>query len=74
MPRQKKRHPACRMNLEMSRKVRDKLETLSDETDMSLAEVIRKSLAVYDLLWSEMKKGGTIVIRGPDGEKELIIV
>ena len=62
------------MNLEMSRNVRDKLETLSDETDLSLAEVIRKSLAVYDLLWSEMKKGGTIVIRGPDGEKELLIV
>jgi len=58
----------------MSQTVRLKLEALSDETDMSLSEVIRKSLAVYDLLWSETKKGGAIIIRTENGEKEVVIV
>ena len=74
MPRIKKKRPTCRMNLEMSEQVRQKLENLSEENDLSLAEVIRRSLAVYDLLWSEMKKGGKIIIRGSDGEKEVMIV
>ena len=74
MAKAKKKKLPVRMNLEMSQAVRDRLETLSDETDMNLSEVVRKSLAVFDLLWGESKQGGTIVIRGPQGEREVIIV
>ena len=62
------------MNLEMSQKVRERLERLSEENDLSLSEVLRKSLAIYDLLWSEKKKGSAVILRGPDGEKEIEFV
>ena len=62
------------MNLEMSRKVRDRLERLSEESDLTLSEVVRKSLAVYDLLWSEKLKGSTIIVRSSGGEKEIEFV
>jgi len=39
------------MNLDMSQAVRDRLERLREDTDAeSLADVIRRALAVYDLL------------------------
>ena len=70
----KKKRPAIRMNLEMSQRVRDKLERLSEETDLSLSEVVRKSLAIYDLLWKETQAGGSIIIRTDENEKEVVIV
>jgi len=38
-------------NGDMRHEFLKKLEKLSYETDLSLAEVIRRSLAVYDLIW-----------------------
>ncbi len=70
----KKKRQVCRMNLEMSRRVRDRLERLSEENDLSLSEMVRRSLAVYDLLWSEKQKGSAIVVRSSDGEKEIEFV
>lgn len=64
----------ARMTLELPAKARGKLERLGDETDQSLAEVIRRSLALYDLLYSEVKKGGTLIIRSPEGvDREVLI-
>lgn len=63
-----------RMNLEMSPQVREKLERLSEATDESLSQVVRRSLAIYDLLLSETDAGGTIVIRRDGTEKEVMIV
>lgn len=62
------------MNLEMSPQVREKLERLSEATDESLSQVVRRSLAIYDLLLSETDAGGTIVIRRDGTEKEVMIV
>lgn len=62
------------MNLEMSLRVRERVEKLSELTDQSLSEVVRKSLAIYDLLLTETQEGGTIVIRTKNGEKEVVIV
>lgn len=69
-----RKRDVVRMNLEMSPKVRERLETLSEESDLSLSEVVRKSLAVYDLLWGEIQAGGSIVIRNGKHEKEVVIV
>jgi hypothetical protein len=74
MQQAKKKREACRMNLEMSRRVRDRLERLSEESDLTLSEVVRRSLAVYDLLWSEKQNGSTIIVRGSGGEKEIEFV
>ena len=59
----------------MSQAVRKRLEKLRDEIDAdSLAEVIRKSLAVYELLHAQTKKGGKVVIKSSGGEKEVLLL
>jgi hypothetical protein len=65
-----------RMNLEMSEQVREKLERISGATDESLSQVVRRSVAIYDLLLTETNGGGTIVIRSNSngGEKEVLLV
>jgi hypothetical protein len=76
MPRTKKKYPATeRLNLIMSKKVRLRLERLRDQIDAdSLAEVIRYSLAVYDFLLSEKKRGGELLVRSSDGKTERPLV
>lgn len=63
-----------RMTLELSPKAREKLQGLSDETDQSFSEVVRRALAVYEFLLSETKKGGELIVRTPEGEKELVLL
>jgi hypothetical protein len=65
-----------RLNLEMNEAVRDRLEELRDITQAdSLSEVIRKSLAVYDLLSAERANGAKTYLRYKDGtERELVIL
>jgi hypothetical protein len=54
--------------------VRKQLENLRDQTTAdSLAEVIRRALAVYDILRQATAKGGAIYIRAEDVEREVII-
>ena len=51
--------------------VKDQLENLRDETNAeSLSEVIRKALAVYDLVWLEKSKGYRMYFRSEDGKDE----
>jgi predicted transcriptional regulator len=63
---------ASRMTLELPPRARERLESLSERTDQSLSEVIRRALATYDLLFTEMKKGNSVIIRGTEGEREII--
>jgi hypothetical protein len=61
----------------MATSVRTRLERLRDRTEAdSLAEVVRRALAVYDILWEEKEKGNQIVIhgQGDDRDRELILV
>lgn len=59
----------------MAEVVRKQLEHLKDQTNAdSLTEVIRRALAVYDLLWKATSEGGNIVIKTDEGEKELLLV
>jgi len=53
---EKKGRPV-RMTLELSPKVRERLQDLSAETDQSLSEVIRRALAVYDFILTESLSG-----------------
>jgi len=51
------------------------MEVLRDETDAhSLTEVISRSLAVYDFLWSQKKAGGKLLIQDSEGTRELVIL
>jgi len=60
------------MTLELPPKAREKLEDLSEQTDQSFSEVIRRALATYDLLWTESKKGNSLIIRSPEADREVI--
>ena len=70
-----KKNPTSRPTLEMAEQVRKQLEHLRDQTNAdSLAEVIRRALAVYDLLWEERVQGNRIILRSGKEEKELLLV
>lgn len=69
------RGPKARLNLEMSEAVRTRLENLRERTDAdSLAEVVRRALAVYELLWSEHEGNGTFFIKRADGETKEVLL
>lgn len=54
--------------------VRQRLESLVERTDAeSLAEVIRRALAVYDLLHGEIERGGKVFVRHADGTEESVL-
>ena len=75
MPRLTRNRSINRLNLQMSDNVRKRLEKLRDEIDAdSLAEVIRKSLATYEFLFAQKKKGGKVIIKSSGEEKEVILL
>lgn len=74
MPRIARSQPTSRLNLEIAEQVREKLERLRDSTNAdSLTEVIRRALAVYDILHSTAAEGGTIILKTGEGEQKLVI-
>jgi hypothetical protein len=75
MPRIAKNYPTSRVNLEMGESARQKLEALRDRTQAnSLTEVVQRALAVYEFLHAEKQKGNQLVVKGPDGEKEVVLL
>jgi len=63
----------ARMTLELPPKARGKLEKLSQKTDQSFSEVIRRALALYDLVGAEAMAGSKLIIRSRNGEREVIL-
>jgi hypothetical protein len=61
------------MTLELPPKARAKLEKLSEQTDQSLSEVIRRALSLYDLVGMEAMAGSRLIIRGCEGEREVVL-
>ena len=62
----------ARITLELPPKAQEKLESLGRSTGQDLFEVIRRALATYDLLWSEVQEGNAVILRDDEGDKELI--
>lgn len=61
--------------MEVSPKVRERLEPLVERTDAeSMSEVIRRALAVYDLLLLEVEIGGTVFVRYKDGSDNQVMI
>ena len=55
--------------------MRDRLERLRNETDAdSLTEVIRRALAVYELLWQYSNAGAQTIVRQPDGSERHVLL
>lgn len=75
MPRQKKKERPIRLSLSLSPKVKNRLEKLQDlcEAD-SMTEVIRRSLAVYEVLLENQHEGGVTFVREQDGREREVLV
>jgi hypothetical protein len=64
-----------RLNLEIGKEVRERMEELMDETGArSLTDVVSRALAVYDYLWRQKGKGGKILIQDDEGTRELVLL
>ncbi len=75
MPRPKQEQEKRKLTLELSLPVRERLTQLQQRSEAdSLTEVIRRSLAIYDLLLAAREEGAEIVIRSASGEKVLALV
>jgi hypothetical protein len=74
MPRPK-RPTKARLNLETSVAVRARLESLRDRTDAdSLAEVVRRALAVYEFAHKEQAAGGVLYFQSAEGQISRVVI
>lgn len=61
------------ITLSLSPEVRGQLEHLKTSTKAAdIAEVVRRSLAVYDLIIEHHGEGGKLVFRHADGTEEIL--
>ena len=68
-------HPEgkVRLNLEVPKKLRNQLDDLVARSDATnLTEVVRRSLALYDLFLEHSSDGGDVLFRYPDGTSEVL--
>jgi hypothetical protein len=64
MPRPALKKNKTRLNLELSEDARARLEKLQQATDAdSLGEVIRRALALYDVVHTELDAGGKLLLK-----------
>ena len=63
------------MNLELPQSVRDRMDDLRELSEAeSLTAVIRRSLAVYDILLRHFKSDGKVILRAEDGSEETLTI
>lgn len=75
MPKRASKDKMTRLNLALSEPVKQRIESIRDETGAeSVTEVIRRAVAVYDLLITETAAGGKVVIKKRGKEKEVLLV
>ncbi len=60
-----------RLNLELSKQVYEQMQTLQKRSDATLlTEVIRRALALYDVITEHVSSGGRIILRHKNGDDE----
>ena len=64
-----------RLSLDVTPKVREQLDLLETRTEAgSITEVIRRALALYDLVIEHQSEGGKLIFQHADGSKESLRV
>jgi hypothetical protein len=64
-----------RLNLDLQTEVKERLDGLQERTGAaSLTEVIRRALALYDLVVDHQKAGGRIQLYNRDGTVETLTI
>lgn len=68
MGRNKKTEETVRLNLRITRELREQLEDLKlrSEAD-SMTETVRRALKLYDTILEAQANGGTACVKRPDG-------
>jgi len=70
-----KKTKISRLNLALAEIVRARIEGLQHETGaQTLTEVVSKSLAVYDYLWTQKRAGAKVLIQDSKGTRELVLL
>ncbi len=60
-----------RLSLDLKPAIKDQLDDLQKRIGApTLVEVIRKSLALYELFVEHEKSGGKVILENPDGSRE----
>ena len=68
-----KKLPKVRLNLDMSAETKERIEALRDANGIeSLSEVVRRALAVYELVMSKQAEGIAIVFKPKEGPEQHI--
>ena len=75
MPRLKRTRETARLSLDVSLAVRERIERLREISDAdSVTEVVRRALAVYEVLIAERKNGSEMILRDASGvERRLLL-
>ncbi len=75
MARLKSRIKKVRLVLEISPKIREKLDLIISRIEAnSMSDVFRRALAIYEVIIEHHLSGGKIILKTKEGsEKELII-
>ncbi len=75
MPSPKTTQKRKRLSLDLTPQVKLRIEKLRDSTNAeSITEVIRRSLATYELLCDAQANGKSIVVRDSDGSNEQTVL
>ena len=71
MARPPRKREKIRLNLELTPKVRKQIKDLQELSEAdTMVEVIRRALAVYDLMLNHYSKNGSAILEYEDGTKE----
>lgn len=73
MPNQNKSNSAerVRLNLEFPPQIHQQMQVVQQRSNAaSLTEMLRRSVALYDLITEHVAEGGDIVLVGQDGTQE----
>ena len=70
-----KQDTLARYNLTLPQKTKDLVDQLQTRTgSTSMAEVVRRALALLDAVIEQQAQGGTVLVRWPDGTHSKLII
>ena len=75
MSRELKWIEARQLNLRLSDQIVERMEQLKEETGAcTLADMVSRSLALYDFVCAKSKSGAKLLIQDTEGTREVLIV
>jgi hypothetical protein len=57
----------------VTERFRSSLDRLTDETEMSAAELVRRAIDLYQFVWDAGLNGAILIVRYPDREVQIVM-